>query len=164
MDDLSEKIGEILNDEESMKQIRELADMLTGGMSSQTAENTSSDGTESFDPDFSEKKSDNGGQNGFPDLSALMGMMGMSGGSSDTSGNNGGQSGGIDMGTLMKLMSVIQSTGENDKNRNFLLALKPLLNADKQAKIDKALKLLRMYSIFLALKDSGLTDNLHDLL
>lgn len=160
MDDLSEKIGEILSDEESMKQIRELADMLTGSMSSEGTGNASADSPESFDPDY-EKESDGSAQNGFPDLSAIMGMLGgMSGG--DT--NSGGQSGGIDMGTVMKLISVIQSTGENDKNRNFLIALKPLLGADKQERIDKAIKLLRIYSIFLALKDSGLANNLENLL
>ncbi|MGN1416634.1 MAG: hypothetical protein ACI4XF_07315 [Oscillospiraceae bacterium] len=161
MDDLSGKIGEILSDEESMKQIRELADMLTGSMSSGNS-GSSSDSTESFDPDY-EKGADGSSQNGFPDLSALMGMLGMSGGASDSSGN-GGQSGGIDMGTVMKLISVIQSTGDNDKNRNFLIALKPLLGADKQEKIDKAIKLLRMYSIFLALKDSGIANDLENLL
>ena len=160
MDDLSEKIGEILSDEESMKQIRELADMLTGSMSSEGTDNSSADSPESFDPDY-EKKSEGSATGGFPDLSALMGMLGgMSGG--DT--QNGGQSGGIDLGTVMKLISVIQSTGENDKNRNFLMALKPLLGADKQERIDKAIKLLRIYSIFLALKDSGLTNKLEDLI
>lgn len=160
MDDLSEKIGEILSDEESMKQIRELADMLTGSMSSEGTDNSSGGSPESFDPDY-EKGSDGSAQNGFPDLSALMGMLGgMSGG--DT--QNGGQSGGIDMGTVMKLISVIQSTGENDKNRNFLIALKPLLGADKQERIDKAIKLLRIYSIFLALKDSGIANNLENIL
>lgn len=151
MDDLSEKISGILNDEESMKQIRELADMLTGGMSSEGGEDSSSDKTESFDPDYSEKT---GSGNSFPDLSAIMGMLG---GSSDNSG-------GTDMAKVMQIISVIQSTGENDKNRNFLMALKPLLCADKQAKIDKALKLLRIYSIFLALKDSGLAGDLQNLL
>lgn len=160
MDDLSEKIGEILSDEESMKQIRELADMLTGSMSSEGTDNSSADSPESFDPDY-EKKSEGSATGGFPDLSALMGMLGgMSGG--DT--QNGGQSGGIDMGTVMKLISVIQSTGENDKNRNFLIALKPLLGADKQERIDKAIKLLRIYSIFLALKDSGIENNLENIL
>lgn len=159
MDDLSEKIGEILSDEESMKQIRELADMLTGSMSSGGGGEPAGDAPESFDPDY-EKGTDSPAQGGFPDLSALMGMLG---GSSNTQENDG-QSGGIDMGTMMKLISVIQSTGENDKNRNFLIALKPLLGADKQEKIDKALKLLRIYSIFLALKDSGLANNLENLL
>lgn len=160
MDDLSEKIGEILSDEESMKQIRELADMLTGSMSSEGTDNSSADSPESFDPDY-EKKSDGSAPGGFPDLSALMGMLGgMSGGGTQSCG----QSGGIDMETVMKLISVIQSTGENDKNRNFLIALKPLLGADKQERIDKAIKLLRIYSIFLALKDSGLANNLEDLI
>lgn len=159
MDDLSQKIGEILNDEESMKQIKELADMLTGSMSSENGGEPTGDAPESFDPDY-EKSSGGSSQNGFPDLSALMGMLG---GGSDTQGT-GGQSGGIDMGTMMKLISVIQSTGENDKNRNFLIALKPLLSADKQERIDKALKLLRIYSIFLALKDSGLANDLGNIL
>ncbi|MGN0696567.1 MAG: hypothetical protein ACI4J5_07390 [Oscillospiraceae bacterium] len=160
MDDLSEKIGEILSDEESMKQIRELADMLTGSMSSAGTGNASSDAAESFDPDY-EKESDGSADNGFPDLSALMGMLG---GMSGSGADSGGHSGGIDMGTVMKLISIIQSTGENDKNRNFLMALKPLLSADKQERIDKAIKLLRIYSIFLALKDSGLAIDLENLL
>ncbi|MGN0692649.1 MAG: hypothetical protein ACI4K7_09910 [Oscillospiraceae bacterium] len=158
MDDLSEKIGEILNDEESMRQIKELANMLTGSMSSENGGESAGDAPESFDPDY-DKGADGSAQNGFPDLSALMGMLG---GASDMQGK--GEQSGIDMGTMMKLISVIQSTGENDKNRNFLIALKPLLGADKQEKIDKALKLLRIYSIFLALKDSGLANDLGNLI
>lgn len=165
MDDLSEKINGLLNDEESMRQIRELADMLTGGMTSEgtnTDANAENNGTESFDPDYSAEsfsheapKQDKGGI----DLSSLLGMLGGAGG-----GGGGGEkspdSGGIDMGTAMQLMSVIGSTGENDKNRTLLLALRPLVGADKQAKIDKAVKLLRLYAVFNALRKSGFTDKL----
>lgn len=156
MDDLTEKINGLLNDEESMRQIRELADMLTGGMTSEEAD-TANNGTESFDPDYSANdspretpKADKGGL----DLSALLGMLGGGG------GERSSESGGIDMGTAMQLMSVIGSTGENDKNRALLLALRPLVGADKQAKIDKAVKLMRLYAVFTALRKSGLTDKI----
>lgn len=157
MDDLSEKINGLLNDEESMRQIRELADMLTGGMTSEEHD-TANNGTESFDPDYSANdpphetpKAEKGGF----DLSSILGMLGGGG-----SGEKPSDSGGIDMGTAMQLMSVIGSTGENDKNRALLLALRPLVGADKQAKIDKAVKLMRLYAVFTALRKSGLTDKI----
>lgn len=159
MDDLTEKINGLLNDEESMRQIRELADMLTGGMTSEEAD-TANNGTESFDPDYSEgdpphetPKADKGGF----DLSSILGMLGGAGGGG---GEKSPDSGGIDMGTAMQLMSVIGSTGENDKNRALLLALRPLVGADKQAKIDKAVKLMRLYAVFTALRKSGLTEKI----
>ena len=41
MDDLMSKLQSVLSDEESMKQVRELADMLSGGSTEQKAGNTS---------------------------------------------------------------------------------------------------------------------------
>ena len=41
MDDLMSKLKSVLSDEESMKQVRELADMLSGGSTEQKAGNTS---------------------------------------------------------------------------------------------------------------------------
>lgn len=156
MDDLTEKINGLLNDEESMRQIRELADMLTGGMTSEEPD-TANNGTESFDPDYSADdpphETPKADKSSF-DISSLLGMLGGS------NGEKSPESGGIDMGTAMQLMSVIGSTGENDKNRSLLLALRPLVGADKQAKIDKAVKLMRLYAVFTALRKSGLTDKL----
>lgn len=139
-----------------MRQLRELADMLTG-KTEMPAEN--SDGTESFDPDYSETSVQQGGNSsgtgGF-DLSSIMGMLG--------GGSGGGSGDGFDMGTAMQLVSIIKNSGEGDKNRALLLALRPLVGADKQAKIDKAVKLLRLYAVYLAVRESGLGDDLTKLL
>ncbi len=159
MDDLTEKIGELLNDEESMQQIKELADMLTGSASMGQTENTSASGeAESFDPDYGESGTASSADKGFPDLSALFGMAG---GGNDTSGE---QSSGIDIGTMMKLVSVIGKAEAEDKNRALIASIKPFLSADKQARADKAMRFLKLYAIWNELKRSGLTSDLSKIL
>ena len=43
-----------------------------------------------------------------------------------------------------------------DKNAGLLLALKPLLKEERQAKVDKAVKMLKLFAVWSVLKDSGL--------
>lgn len=69
-------------------------------------------------------------------------------------------SGGLDMGMIMGLGKVLSAAGGDDKNTALLLALKPHLSTERQGRVDKAVKLLKMYSIFLALKDSGMLGQL----
>ena len=123
MDDISGKIKEILNDPESMQQIKELADMLTGG----APPDDPAGGAECFDPEY-EKPSESGGTP--PDFGGLLSML------------TGGGSAGIDPGMIMRITQIIGSVSANDTNRAFLTALRPLLSEDKQRKIDKAIKLL----------------------
>ena len=58
------------------------------------------------------------------------------------------------------LMSLMSGMSRNDKNCELLAALKPLLSADKQSRVDKAIKLLRLYNIYTELKESGALGNL----
>ena len=152
MDDISEKIKEILNDEESMQQIRELADMLTGGSSS-----ADSGEAECFDPEPPQGNVSQ--ENRAPDMNGLLSMLsGMTGGSA------GGIPDGIDMNMIMQLSEILRSTSKEDNNRAFLLALRPLLGEDKQKKIDKAVKLLRLYAVFTAMKKNGMLNRLEDII
>ncbi len=145
MDDISEKIKELLNDEESMQQIKELAEML-GGASSSDDESGSS---ECFDP---KPPPSSGGTNGMPDIGKML------------AGLSGNTSGMPDMGMIMQLSEILRSTSENDRSRAFLLALRPLLSAEKQKKIDKAVRLMRIYAVFITMKKKGMLNKLEDIL
>ena len=52
------------------------------------------------------------------------------------------------------------SPSNNDKNAEFLLALKPLLREERQSKVDKAVKMLKLFTVWTVLKDSGLLNDL----
>ena len=133
MEDMGEKIRSILSDEESMKQISELAEMLTAGM-----DNSSSDTPSS----------------GTPDLSSL--FSGLTGGSS----SNNSSSGDMDISKMMQLMSAVSGASTEDKNTALIAALKPYLSEKKQKKAEQAIKLLKAFAVFTALKEQGLLDDL----
>lgn len=113
MEDLMGKIQEVLSDEESMKQISELAQMFSSESSNDNTENS---------------------QHAAPDM-------------------------GFDVSKLLLVQNAVQSAG-NDKNTELLLALRPFLKDEKQAKVDKAVKVLKLLAVWNVLKDSGLMNDL----
>lgn len=135
MDGMNDMLGSILSDPESMKQIQELADMLRTEDS--TAESGSSSASGSTDSSQS---------------------------SPQQSGDEQGLLGGIDIDMLMKLGGILSSAGGSDKDRDLLLALRPHVNEKRRVKIDKAVKLLKLYAVFTAMKNSGMLNNLDSLL
>lgn len=132
MEDMGEKIRSILSDEESMKQISELAEMLSAGMESSSTDSPS----------------------GAPDLSSL--LSGLTGGGTGSNSSSGD----IDISKMMQLMSAVSGASADDKNTALIAALKPYLSENKQKKADKAIKLLKVLAIFSALKEQGLLDDL----
>ncbi len=159
MDDLMNKLQNVLNDEESMKQIKELADMLAGEMGGQQEDSPNGGGgaaqtvpiqqNNAPPPDFAKL------------LQGLGGMMNTQGGQStaaqgtSSSGTNS-PFGGLDVSKLMKFQSVMQSASKPDKNIDLLMALRPLLKEENQVKIDRLVKIFRLFSVYPALKESGL--------
>lgn len=97
------------------------------------------------------------------ELSALLGQF-----SSDKDGetDKGGEGedngifGDIDIETIMKLMDVFSQLNSSDKNTELLLALKPHLREENQAKVDRAVRLMKLMSVFMLLRESGLGDKL----
>lgn len=93
--------------------------------------------------------------NGGIDLSGLASMLGGMGG-----GGNGEAAGAgmpsIDMNTILKLQQVFRSMNVNDKNTQLLQALKPHFGDKRQAKVDQAISLMRLFSMLPALKESGI--------
>lgn len=122
MDNMNDMLNSVLGDPESLRQIKELADMLkdeTGDRSqNNNADSASeSDSSDSFDPAM-----------------------------------------------LMSIMGAVSAAGGDDKNRSLILALKPYLSSERQARADKAVKFLKMYAVFNELKKSGMLSNLDKLL
>lgn len=135
------KIQNVLNDEESMKQIKELADMLTADNGGQ---------------------GEQGGQSEAPqsprntDFSQLLQSLGGVSPPAESKPVQATQTGGLDIAKLMKIQSIMQSASKPDKNIQLLLALRPLLKEENQAKIDRLIKIFKLFAVYPALKESGL--------
>ncbi len=63
-----------------------------------------------------------------------------------------------DINMLMKLSKAFKST--KDDRINLLLALRPHLSEERKAKVDTAVKLLKIYSLMPLLKESGVLGGL----
>ena len=141
MDDLMNKIQNVLNDEESMKQIKEFADMLT-------ADNVG--------------QGEQGGQSEAPQspqnmvFSQLLQSLGGVSPPAESKPAQATQTGGLDIAKLMKIQSIMQSASKPDKNIQLLLALRPLLKEENQVKIDRLIKIFKLFAVYPALKESGL--------
>lgn len=99
-------------------------------------------------------------------LSALLGQFTSDGNEHGEKNENSeggagdGIFGDIDLETIMKLMEAFSSLNSTDKNTELLLALKPHLRSENQAKVDRAIKLMKLMSVFMLLRESGLGDKL----
>ena len=109
---IMDKITDLLSDEESVRQLTELAQMLASG-------------------DLSEEGESGTPQTGMPDLSAIMKLSGMAG-----------------------------ALKGNDRNTELLMALKPRLSEERQGRVDKAVKLLKILALWNLAKESGLLNEL----
>lgn len=129
MDDLAEKIQSILSDEESLKQIGELAAMLGLGDPQSAppppSANQSSPGAV-FQPQSKPRE------------------------------NPGDLPGNINIGALMSLANAFKSYAAEDDNIRLIMALKPLLSEEKRAKADKVIKILKLINLLPLIKDSGI--------
>ena len=63
--------------------------------------------------------------------------------------------GGLDLRALMKVSQLMGSAKE-DSDAALLLALKPHLREERQKKVEKAVKMLKLLSIWSMLKESGM--------
>lgn len=127
------KLQSVLNDEQSMKQLSQLAGALSGDSAPQAqpaAEQASAN-------DFSQllKSLDLNTQTQQPAPPAAPG---------------------IDVAKLMQLQAILQQANKHDKNVDLLLALRPLLKEENQVKIDRLIKIFKLFSVYPALKQSGL--------
>lgn len=112
------KISGILSDEESMRQIAELAEMFKSGELNNS----------SPESNVQEKCSSD---DGMPDMEQIM-----------------------------SLVSLANTFSQQDKNTELLLALRPHLSGARQIKLDKAMKMLKLITVYNTAKESGLLNNI----
>ena len=137
MDDLMSKLQSVLNDEQSMKQLNEFANMLS---SEQSEQSSSANSTQQ--PDFSQLLNNLGLNSEQPQQSTPPPVP-----PAPT---------GIDMAKLLQLQAIMQQANKHDKNVDLLLALKPLLKEENQVKIDRLIKIFKLFAVYPLLKQSGL--------
>ena len=113
-----EKIGKLLSDEESMKQLSELAQLL---MNNGSDENVPEE----------KKCNDNNENNNMPDIAKIM-----------------------------QLTELMGTFSQSDRNTELLLALKPHLKEERQKKVEKAVKMLRLFAVWNVAKESGLLNDI----
>ncbi len=134
MEDMAQKLQNILSDEKSMQQLSELAAML--GLSD------GSSAAGSGAQDFSEPSSPVSAFSNASNTQAPKDMQ-----TPDS---------GIDVGALMNIASKLRNFNPEDDNIRFLIALKPLLGEEKRVRVDRAVKVLRLLNILPLIKDSGI--------
>jgi hypothetical protein len=115
MDDMADKITELLADPDAMVRIKQMAETLFSGDN---------------EADNKPKQPETGGFS-LPD--------------------------GFDPMKLMGIMSALNSN-DNDNRAGLLLALKPHLTIERQQRVDRAVKLLKIASLLPILKEQGILD------
>ena len=140
MDDIAGKISELLASPEGMDKIKQMASALFSEGSTNPPPQNLNDNTRDMSTTEQQKSGDMLGQ--------LLGNF-----------TNGGFSlpDGLDPLKLIGLMSALGS-GADDKRAGLLLALKPHLSVERQERVDKAVKLLKIASLLPVLKEQGLLD------
>ena len=118
MDDVMDKISGLLSDEESVKQLSELAKMFMDNSEDSSSDSISEDSSE---------EDNNSDSSGMPDLD-----------------------------TILKLTSLAGAFTQSDKNADLLIALKPHLGEEKQKRVDRAVKLMKLIAVWNMAKESGL--------
>ena len=76
------------------------------------------------------------------------------------SSGGGGIFGDLDPSILLTAMSLFESMNRQDDSERLLLALKPLLREENRAKIDTAVRFMKLFSLLPLLKDSGMLGKL----
>lgn len=66
--------------------------------------------------------------------------------------------GDLDIGAVTRLMGMMKQGAGDDSRVRLLMALKPNLSPDRQAKVDSAIKILRLLELAPLLQSMGLFD------
>lgn len=75
-------------------------------------------------------------------------------------GQSEGLFSGLDPEMLVRMLSLFEVLNQPDDNERFLLALKPLLREENRAKIDSAIRLLKLFTVLPIIKDAGILGKL----
>lgn len=79
---------------------------------------------------------------------------------SDSENSDSGDKGGFDFSMLLRVQELMGAMQNNDDDTKLLLALRPHLKEQRQKKVDQAVKMLKLYAVFSAVKENGLLQDL----
>ncbi len=65
----------------------------------------------------------------------------------------------FDMDMMLKMTTLAGAMNSQDKNTELLMALRPHLSEQGQQRLDRAVKILKLISVYEAAKESGLLNN-----
>ena len=71
-----------------------------------------------------------------------------------------GEGGGFDVNMLLRIQELMGAMQNNDEDAKLLLALRPHLKDQRQKKLDQAVKLMKLYAVFSAVRENGLLQDL----
>lgn len=145
MGNLSDMLEQILSTDEG-KQAYEQLNQIFGESSGDFS------GFSAFSGNSSSASQENFSTSGNSNSKSKGGFSGNPFGSS----SGGNPFGGIDPEMMMKFGKIFAEIGKNDKNTQLLMALRPHLREENQHKIDNAMKISRLISLFPQIKDSGM--------
>lgn len=137
MDDLNDVLGKLLNDPQSMNQLKEAARAL------------------GLDPDGPPPPGFGSSAETTPDLSALNDLLGGRAAAANQPP--------LDPAALKLIGSVVGRLNQPDKNIDLLRALKPHFSAQRATRVDSAIRLMQLFSLLPLLKESGLLGDLKGL-
>lgn len=148
MEELTDKITQLLNDPNGMDMVKSLASSLMSG------ENTQNGGSDN------DSSQNTGGMN--LDMNALSGLLSGLTANSGNAVSVANQSDNMPLSpaqlqSLMRVLTKLKSGGENEQIK-LLKALKPHLSEERRRKTDTAIKILKLIDMLPMLKDAGLGD------
>lgn len=145
MDDIAGKISELLSSPDGMDRIKQMAGALFSDSNREEPSPSSQQTGTEPSPEAAPPAADGDGGDM---LGSLLG--GLTGGGLSLPD-------GFDPMKMIGLISALSSGGD-DKRAGLLLALKPHLSKERQIRVDKAVKLLKIASLLPVLKEQGLLD------
>lgn len=151
MDDLNAMLGKILDDPQSMEQLKAAAKAL--GLNPDGPPPPGFGGQEAPAQSQSDGSPPAGQQSPMPDLSALAGLFG-------AQNQQQSQPPPIDPAALKLIQGAVTKLNQPDKNIELLRALKPHFSPARSARVDNAIRLLQLFSLLPVLKESGILGDL----
>ncbi|MFT3952862.1 MAG: hypothetical protein QM689_13160 [Oscillospiraceae bacterium] len=146
MDDLMEKLKNVLGDKESIDKLRKVLDIFSAENakpSAHSGENTDT-GFEALLKNLSRtaaSQAEPEKPEPAPDASA--------GGDAEPELD-------IDFEKIFKMTEIFGQAKKPDKNTELMLALRPMLKEESQLKVDRVIKLFRLMAMYPLIKESGL--------
>ena len=169
MEDLVSKLNNILSSKEGQEQLKKISQMFNNNQSEQNSSNNSSSNQNSG-LDFSALSSLlNGSNNNCAETSSAPVQQNQSLDFSNLLNSLNSQNQpqspmtslpNVDLNMIVKIQQLLSNMNANDKNSQLLLALKPHFGQRRQAKVDQAISLMRLFAVLPMIKESGLFSGL----